>query len=278
MGVQCTVFGHVYDGTEFEEHRKERPRGEVLICREYQVCRRCGNRTEMYRNERLLTPRPPEDEAPEPSESDRDPDRTLEGADGDGAGIREAREGGAETPAGTDGTSAEKPLADDPPSDSHPAEAAPAEDPPADDAIDTPDRTDNPSTDASVDRFSTDDSPDGDPPDSDSSIDDSAYTGPSVDGSPADDPSADDAVILSDGAADPDSPATGSNRGETRTSDTTKPAAPEADPDPEPLFDHDIDAGDVGCQACGRVWDRAVTSLRDGDICPECRRGYIERQ
>jgi len=54
MGVQCTLLGHAFDATEFEEERRERPDGSVLVCREYQVCRRCGTRQELYRNEQLL--------------------------------------------------------------------------------------------------------------------------------------------------------------------------------------------------------------------------------
>lgn len=54
MGVQCKVLGHVYDATEFEERREDRENGTVLICREYQVCKRCGDHKELYRNEQLI--------------------------------------------------------------------------------------------------------------------------------------------------------------------------------------------------------------------------------
>jgi hypothetical protein len=30
------------------------------------------------------------------------------------------------------------------------------------------------------------------------------------------------------------------------------------------------------CRVCGGTWDGETTSLRDGDLCPECRRGYVE--
>jgi hypothetical protein len=55
MEARCRLFGHVRDSTEFEERREQRPNGTVLICREYQVCRRCGDREELYRNEQILT-------------------------------------------------------------------------------------------------------------------------------------------------------------------------------------------------------------------------------
>lgn len=55
MGVQCRLLGHVRDSTELEERQETRPNGTVLICREYQVCGRCGDREEMYRNEQVLT-------------------------------------------------------------------------------------------------------------------------------------------------------------------------------------------------------------------------------
>ena len=60
MDVRCKLLGHVRDSTEFEERHEDRPRGTVLICREFQVCRRCGDREEMYRNEQGLSPDPDE--------------------------------------------------------------------------------------------------------------------------------------------------------------------------------------------------------------------------
>lgn len=267
MGVQCTVFGHVYDGTEFEEHRQERPRGEVLICREYQVCGRCGNRTEMYRNERLLTPRDPEQEGTQGDESAGVPDSTLEDAGGGGG---DGREGGTETP-----PEAGVASADGHPTDGSPTAAPPTDDTPTDDAIDAQRRSDDRPAGTAGDRFSADGTPDTDPQTEAPPAD-----APPTGGSSADTPPTDDAVILSDGAADPDATVTGADRGGTWTAELKEEPASDADSDadPTPLFDHDIDDGEVGCRACGRVWDRGMTSLRDGDICPECRRGYVERR
>jgi hypothetical protein len=69
MGVRCKLLGHVHDSTEFEERQEMRPNGTVLICREYQICRRCGDREEMYRNEQVL--------ASETAEADSRTERTT---------------------------------------------------------------------------------------------------------------------------------------------------------------------------------------------------------
>ena len=258
MGVQCTVFGHVYDGTEFEEHRKERPSGEVLICREYQVCRRCGNRTEMYRNERLLKPRAPESEGTQEHESagvsDLRTDAADESREDEGEGIDEGDETPLDDP--TD------PGEDDPADTSRIEAPQNAESPAVDVPIDEP-----PSEDVSIEEPTTDTANGAAGPPADTARDQL-----SADDSPANVFQTDDAVILTDGAADPESAVAGADRGGSRTDDLPNGS------DSRSLFDHEIDDGTVGCHACGRTWDRGVTSLRDGDICPGCRRGYIETQ
>jgi len=75
MDVRCKLLGHVRDSTEFEERHEDRPRGTVLICREFQVCRRCGDREEMYRNEQVLSPDP--DEVGQGSKRGRPPPRVA---------------------------------------------------------------------------------------------------------------------------------------------------------------------------------------------------------
>ena len=248
MGIQCTVFGHVYDGTEFEEHRTERPRGEVLICREYQVCRRCGNRTEMYRNERLLTPRSESDDS-QAGGSVGGSDPTTNAADDTPEAERENPEDEGEAPSdeGTD-----------------PGEDAPADTPRMEDATGTPSRA----SEVSIEGSEGGDRHSGTTAGADTTRD-------SVDDPTAEDTRTDDAVIITDGASDPESTATVVDRDGNRKTATPGGA------DPTPSFDHDsdhADDGNVACPACGQVWDRSTTSLREGDICPACGRGYVERQ
>jgi len=217
MGIKCAVFGHVYDGTEFEEHHTERPRGEVLICREYQVCRRCGNRTEMYRNERLLTPRPESDGSQADGSvevSDPTTDVPSDSPENDQEGLKD--EGGA-------------PLDDE----TEPGEDASAEASWIEDSPET--RVPDVSTEG----------PGSDDRDSVTTARADTVRG-SVDDPPADTSRTDDAVVLTDGASAPGSAAA-------------------------------ADDSDIGCPACGQMWDRSTTSLRDGDICPTCGRGYVER-
>lgn len=240
MGIQCTVFGHVYDGTEFEEHHTERPRGEVLICREYQVCRRCGNRTEMYRNERLLTPRP--------GSNDSQADGSVRGSD-------------PTTNVADDNTEDEQDSPEDEGSDPEADESADTSR--MEDATGTPSRASAVSIEGSggEDRHSE-------------TTAGADTTRDSVDDSP-EDARTDDAVIITDGASAPESTATVVGRDRNR-----KKATP-GDAGPTPAFDHDgdqADDGNVACPACGQVWDRRGTSLREGDICPACGRGYVEQQ
>lgn len=169
MGVQCKLLGHVYDSTEFEERRETRPNGTVLICREYQVCRRCGDREEMYRNEQALV-----------TESDA---RTV---------------------------------------------------------------------DATNDTGSSENESETNQPDQRSERDTVQATGAGPDGP---DGERRDAVIL------PDSP--------------TNPGPSTADTATEPKTDgmgHSL----IGCNTCGREWRRDTTSLREGDLCPGCRKAYVD--
>lgn len=299
MGAQCAVFGHVYDETEFEEHRMERPRGEVLVCREYQICGRCGNRTEMYRNERLLTPGD-QGEGRERKEAKKTADPTAEasdsGRDASDPAVettdngREESDPAAEAPADDGGSAAGNTPANHPPTDSS-SSGEPRAGGSADDARGGH-SVDGTRIEGSIDETRIEGVPDGtriegssdttqaedgvgsgDRADEASADPEAGHMSP--DTSPSGASRTDDAVILSDGAADPIS--AGSEPGNGGTQRGEPDGGPTPAGDSGPAFEREADEDWIGCRTCGRTWKEGETSLRDGDMCPGCIRGYVER-
>jgi len=299
MGVRCVISGHLYETTEFEEHRRERPEGTVLVCREYQVCSRCGNREEMYRNEQLLTPR--EDMNEERGSKDGTSD--TEKPEGDsvsdqsrfesGENSRDVIEDHSEHTSSTDTESSLKgisqlegslngdasdssvttndistPKADEKDGTDTPEvikepidfESLPggtrATEPDEDDAGDEAERVSRVQPPKSELTEVTDQQSNSGSQTNASSRTDNAYS-PSKEDTAKDatadttnDEATDDAVIIS---------------GEDASTSSSN----------EHGSGHDAR---LRCQACGGTWDGEITSLRDGDLCPECRRGYVEIQ
>lgn len=286
MGIRCVLSGHLYEATAFEEHRRERPEGMVLICREYQVCSRCGNREEMYRNEQLLTPRERMDGKDGPETKRSGPEKDGNGSTGDGSGSENGESGRDmvdDRSEHADSSDPDSSLENSPPlsaneigasgSDggdgsasgdgSDGSEAAAEEsvgfDSRSSEALAT--GTDEDDTGDGADRIGRLRNPENEPtqmadPPSDSESHMNESSGADEIHSPSDEDTAedsvddeptDDAVIISETEASTSSP---SGHGDGH------------------------DAG-IRCQACGGTWNRETTSLREGDLCPECRRGYV---
>ena len=246
MDVRCKLLGHVRDSTEFEERHEDRPRGTVLICREFQVCRRCGDRKEMYRNEQGLVAgpgrgrpggrreagRPRESrerrrrepgERPDRGRPARDPGRRARcrgqrPAGGHRDGVR-WRSQHRRAPAGEHArrTGGRRGVADG----------------------------------------------DGEGP---AEPDDAGQV-------------TDNGVVLSDASAGSgssddtrNSQAVADGRGRT-------PADRHGDDSPTSFFDagHE-ETGEIHCDNCGREWEEDGTALREGDICPQCRGAYFEER
>lgn len=297
MGVRCVISGHLYETTEFEEHRRERPEGTVLVCREYQVCSRCGNREEMYRNEQLLTPREDMDEERGSENGTNDTEKPGGDSVSQQSGF-ESEENGREmmdgTPEHTDSTETTSSL----------------------EGIsqlggnlngDTPDSSVT-TNDISTPR--ADEKDDTDTPEViKESIDFESLPGGTRATEPDEDDAGDEAervsrvqppkselTEMSDHRSNSGSQTNASSRTDNTYSpskgDTAKDATADTTND-EATDDAVIISGedastsssnehgsrhDTGlrCQACGGTWDGETTSLRDGDLCPECRRGYVE--
>jgi len=299
MGVRCVISGHLYETTEFEEHRRERPEGTVLVCREYQVCSRCGNREEMYRNEQLLTPREDMGEERGSENGTNDTEKPVGDSVSQQSGF-ESEENGREV---TDGTS---------------------------------EHTDSTETTSSLEGISQlGGNLNGDTPDSSVTTNDISTPGgekkddtdrPEVikesvsfdslpGGARATEPDKADAsdgtervsrlqtpkselTEVTDNRSNSESQPNTSSRSDNIHSPSKEDRVKDATvdtTDDEPTDDAVIISGedastsssnehgsryDTGlrCQACDGTWDGETTSLREGDLCPECRRGYVEIQ
>lgn len=244
MGVRCKLLGHVHDATEFEERREGRPNGTVLICREYQVCRRCGNREEMYRNEQVL------------AAGAAETDRSLE-----------------ETPTDTDSPERESGTRRTGEQEKGDAGREPADGDDAEDAS----RKEKGSADAPPDQSGSEDDGRRDSGERDGSDDTGTsfhqQRGATRDAPP--DPVTDDAVILPGSTGDTDPSAVDGTR--VATDGTGHPPVTSGESGPSPTFGIGDDAGsEISCGSCGREWRRDATSLREGDICPGCREAYVE--
>jgi len=272
MGVRCNVLGHVHDTTELEERREERPNGTVLICREYQVCRRCGDRDELYRNEQLLA-RP---------EGETNTDGS--GAEPSDVGASEVEAGASEDPseavtAGADGEGDER----DPASEESVGET----DSETGVEILTDESGDDSQQHVEADERAQDEAGDGV---SDSDTETVSASGDTDEGS-----TTDDGVILSESSSEVATLQSGTDPAAERSG--TESLTPGAGTETETAAaDGGRDTGtavgsaseswavevttddteEVVCRTCGEKWDRDSTSLRDGDLCPDCRRGYVE--
>jgi hypothetical protein len=281
MGVQCTVLGHTYDGTESEERREDRADGTVLISREYQVCTRCGAQKELYRNEQLLPNRTPEaSEDSSANEANSESHDAKTGVDPATDETQTAQSGSGSTAQSGD----REPVA-------------------ASDAVvpgpgTTPETTEEDAGGVILEadgggRDSTERAgPEGRgfgewPQEATAGSTDSEGQN-STDEQPTD-----DGVVLSGASesssqAETDDSAQRSARTETADEWPTSTDAATAETERTlrgasetvselSAFDTDEPSDpEIQCPNCDAGWARAETSLRDGDLCPDCRVGYVE--
>jgi hypothetical protein len=310
MGVQCTVLGHAYGGTESEQHREDREDGTVLISREYQVCTRCGNRKELYRNEQLLP------------NGDRATDTSADGANSESQNTQTAVEPPAEeTPAASAGGTAlsstdaveETPNPAPAPADGEtggvileaddnggPSGRGPAGD--TEPSVDTEpthgergERADDAQPSDPTARAGPDGREFGEWP-QDATADLTGSDHQATSGAVTDEASGtDDAVGLSgafesSSQAETDDSAQRSARSETADgwATSTEPAGTASTKTEQTLrgasetvdglsaFGTDDPSDpEIRCHSCESGWARAETSLREGDLCPDCREGYV---
>ncbi|AGN02014.1 hypothetical protein L593_10345 [Salinarchaeum sp. Harcht-Bsk1] len=291
MGVRCTLLGHAYGEAEIEREREERGDEAVVTIREVKTCSRCGDRSVVSENKEVTAVESAGSEVATPSDADAAPtseprptepgvddtvaEESVEeaavdaGPEGGEAGAADASEAGPEQDPETD----DGVILDDEP-DEEPAEREYGEWPDAEE--------DHAS--AEADPAAADEDANGGPapwPDSDDEADEgfdaatpddepaadveypgSADAEPPGDGSGDAEASADAAEILDDEPATERPPADEGVDFE-RARETSSPSAPSTG------------GTELYCPACGYRDPSRDGSLREGDICPECKKGYL---
>ncbi len=254
MGLTCSVLGHAFEAAELEREREEQGSEAVTVVREVETCRRCGERRVVSENKEVTAIVDPDDvgvdatapdsdgdSEPAPVDSEPEPDPASESAtESTPTPDHESSASGAEgnMSSDTDPDSAPGPASDVTQS------GAPNE-PPAADDFEPP--TDPEKDDAEILEDSREEprTP-GQWPDDDDSFEPTSLTGGPENGRGGDN-------VVDDVDADADRP-------------EVEPAATASS----------VARGDYVCPSCGFATPAERSSLRAGDACPECQRGYLE--
>ena len=281
MVLRCSLFGHDFGEPEVEREREERGSEVVVVTREYEVCARCGEVSVISESTEVTSLVGEESQASpadEPAPAVDPGGVELEGTDTPTTEDAEILDAGADEPLGggepvdavEEGVTAGAPpvtagsvgtsVADD------------GEDPISDDAE---------ILEADDDR--TDDRAPGEWPDSDDvgppeGVANEPASWPDVD--PADDEPLDGAETL-DAAVEPTDDAVlvdadvRPDPESTVTDSGTGIASAGAAPTPSESQQADPVSAEYFCPRCSFVAPATHGSLRPGDICPDCRRGYL---
>jgi hypothetical protein len=302
MGLRCTIMGHDYGESQRTEKREERGDEMVVTVREYRECRRCSHQKTISENTEVrsggvddaddtdvteettdATGRPTQsrgqegptgtapdsttdaavdrgvtanEEAGEPSFDHGTVDATSEETvDGDDDGAAAVEDDGIILEDNTD---------DGPPEDESDGGRGPGEWPES--------AKENPET---AHGEGNDSGTGGDWPTPD--IEDQGY-----DAKPTSDDPDDDVEFVSDLADESGTSMTGeSTSEETATGGDSSPQSDatsgieRADSDPAARQPPPSNTTDLSCPRCGHTRPALASSLRPGDICPECGDGYL---
>jgi hypothetical protein len=288
MGVTCSLLGHDYGPEETDRQREERGEEVIVTVREVRVCSRCG--TELVTSEntevrpvRSASERDTEEDAPDtPPTAEDGPANPRSPGTTAGPEIDIDADVGPETSDDTEATGGDAVIlgADEDDEDTRPS----GEWPDADDtrlAEDHPDSTPSDSSDdeeAGEDEDTETEILGSEPGDTESEPDDT-----SADPSPGQESGTDPERAAGDW------PDPGPGGGE----DGFDAAPPDESADDDDLIEpepggagaavpssHDEPSGDVVlvCPSCGFSLDAIGSSHRSGDICPECKRGYLSER
>ncbi|MFC4439542.1 MULTISPECIES: DUF7093 family protein [Natrialbaceae] len=297
MVLRCSLLGHDYGDTDVEREREERGSEVVVTVREYEECARCGERHVISENTEVrsistetgVDPRPDE---PEPTPA-REPASEPDGTDATFIDADETEPGAAA--GGASPAEVETPTADTP----------------ADDIEIPTDENGDPVTDDGEiledDGTTTRDREHGEWPDSDDvGPPVEAERGPTdwpddesepiedddselIDGS---EPIDDDAVLLDTGTTDdaataietepaPEAAAGGPPSAEETSADPgsgIERAGSAPTPGSEGGTRADDGSSELYCPRCEFAAGSDRSSLRTGDICPDCRKGYLSER
>ncbi|WP_121821728.1 DUF7093 family protein [Halostella salina] len=306
MGLRCSLLGHDFAETEVEREREEQGSEVIETVREVEVCARCGETTLVSENTNVTTldagdtasgaasdaaavDEPAADDATEgtpadpatadssPDPADSTPDDAATGDPAEPVGDGEDAEIIDETAAEPDAAdSARTDTAEDVVTDAEGAagpepEAAPEED----DGV-ILDEDDEPAADREYGQWPDADDT-GEPEGSERST---AWPEQEGEDRGYDAELSDEEADVEFGGgltpeADPDAaPADGEETVGGGTEETGITSAATAPPPDAPADTTEVDT-EFFCPECGQVTPAARSSLRAGDICPECKHGYI---
>ncbi|RQH03274.1 DUF7093 family protein [Natrarchaeobius oligotrophus] len=307
MVLRCSLLGHDYGESEVEREREERGSEVVVTVQEYEECLRCGQRNVISENTEVTSivtgpdgdPRP--DDSTLDAESESPPEHVGASPDSDAADPHAADSDAAESDAVV--------------VDAEPTDAQPASDRATDpDDVDVPtDDAGDPITDdgeileddgdsstvSPGDSDAADDRDHGEWPDSDDvgspedAVDEPASWPEADDGPVEDEPVEDDAIVLEHDESAVDS-STGAEAVATESEILNAAnGVVDSETDDDSASGSGIErAGSVPtpgengsgradeptefyCPRCEFVAGDDRGSLRAGDICPDCRKGYL---
>jgi hypothetical protein len=285
MGVTCSLLGHDYGDVQTDREREERGDEVILTVRELRVCSRCGSELVMSENTEVRPVR----SAPEDAESDSaeesldDESWSAESATaGSASGTRPGPEVDIDADVGPE-TSSEATAEGgdgmilDSEDETDPAERGPGEWPDADDTRLGDERANQEATEETSSEAEASEETEI----LDAEPDEQSET--------AAEPDSDQSGVVEESEAGSDWPDPGPGGSEEGFDETT-PSEAEPDDDliePEPggagaavPSSESTPTGDVllACDSCAFREGAVGSSHRSGDICPECKRGYLQEQ
>lgn len=260
MGFRCSLLGHDYGESTTEEEREERGNEVVVTVRELETCERCGAETVISENTEVRSIDAGVDDGAAADAVGPEPAVDADGDD-EAGGVDD--EFGDASPEADDGVI----LEDD--DDRDPGEW-PEEDATADEDMDAPESDDEavadagdevePADDADLDRNGTGEATDltewPDP-----GVEDEGYDAR---------PGGDDVDVEFGGSLQPEAATADADETEEFVSASGSGITSTG---PVERSD-DVDTVLV-CPECEFTEESVATSQRPGDICPECRRGYL---
>lgn len=288
MGLRCSLLGHDYGESEIERDREEQGSEVVVTVQEFQVCSRCGDEKVVSENKEVTSI-----DQPEPSGTDTDSeagdDVTIVETDADSPADREPAD---REPADSVATPDSEPAPNAGSGTSSPSPAvtstagADAHDPGMEDAEILEDDEDEVTGEREYGQWPDSDDVDGSGSESTPWPD----HGGDDEGFDAEPNSGGSTEISFGGGLTPEEVNVedeegfefvgGEDTAETRTKLTSGTGITSAREAPNPN-DGDDESGpdsEFVCPQCDYVEAAAGSSLRAGDICPECRRGYLAKE
>ncbi|GAA0247360.1 oxidoreductase [Haladaptatus pallidirubidus] len=301
MGLRCSLLGHDYGESEIEREREEQGNEVVVTVREFQECARCGDQQVVSENKEVTAIEEPEP-TPEPIASREqaesgeqfEPERQPEPkGQSESVSMSESGDIGAEIVSETEAPAESEPTPEpgrfndddfEPPQSAEEDDGVILDDDEEEDEQDTerghgewPDPEDTNVDDAGV---GTTEWPN-------TGMEDEGFSAEVGDGgrtdlnfggglTPESAPEADDDTEVVEAEPREDTGFVRTTRPEPQT-ETGFTRAHEA-PKPDQASESNPNANLV-CPECGELGGAAAgSSLRAGDICPECRRGYLSEQ